>query len=66
MLAAGRRLRYGSSIGGNWRSRVDPSRSDGAVIADRVGDTGCTFLAGLYKAEQAIANLICIANGNPP
>ena len=26
------------------------------MIADKVGDTACTFLAGLYRAEQAIAD----------
>ena len=34
---------------------LELERSEGAVVADRVGDTACTFLAGLYKAEQAIA-----------
>ncbi len=29
--------------------------SDGNVIADKVGETACTFLAGLYRAEQTIA-----------
>jgi exodeoxyribonuclease V alpha subunit len=39
-------------------------QSDGAVIADKVGDTTCTFLAGLYRAEQAIAErLIRIVSG---
>ena len=37
------------------------------MIADKVGDTACTFLAGLYKAEQAIADrLIRIVNGGLP
>jgi hypothetical protein len=37
------------------------------VIADTVGDTACTFLAGLYRAEQAIADrLIRIVNGRLP
>ena len=35
---------------------LEPERSEGAVIADKVGDTACTFLAGLYRAEQAIAD----------
>jgi hypothetical protein len=26
------------------------------VIADKVGDITCTFLAGLYRAEQVIAD----------
>jgi hypothetical protein len=38
--------------------------SEGAMTADKVGDTACTFLAGLYKAERAIAErLIGIPNG---
>src|SRR5208282_2008645 len=35
--------------------------------ADRVGDTACTFLAGLYRTEPAIADrLIRIMNGGLP
>ena len=34
---------------------LELERSEGAVIADKVGDTACIFLAGLYRAEQAIA-----------
>jgi exodeoxyribonuclease V alpha subunit len=46
---------------------LDLEQSDGAVIADRVGDAACTFLAGLYRAEQAIADrLVRIANGKLP
>ena len=46
---------------------LELEQSDGAVIADRVGDTACTFLAGLYRAEQAIADrLIRIVNGKLP
>jgi exodeoxyribonuclease V alpha subunit len=38
-----------------------------AVIADKVGDTACIFRAGLYRAEQAIADrLIRIASGRLP
>src|SRR5271169_4642498 len=41
--------------------------SEGNVIADRVGETACTFLAGLYRAEQKIADrLIRIVNGKLP
>jgi exodeoxyribonuclease V alpha subunit len=37
------------------------------VIADKVGETACTFLAGLYRAEQAIAErLIRIVGGRLP
>jgi exodeoxyribonuclease V alpha subunit len=46
---------------------LELERSDGAVIADKVCDTACTFLAGLYRAEQAIAErLIRIVNGKLP
>jgi exodeoxyribonuclease V alpha subunit len=46
---------------------LELERSDGAVIADKVGDTTCIFLAGLYRAEQAIADrLIRIVNGRLP
>jgi hypothetical protein len=42
-------------------------RSEGAVIADKVGDTACIFLKGLYRAEQAIAErLIRIVSGRLP
>jgi exodeoxyribonuclease V alpha subunit len=33
---------------------VEFERSEGAVIADKVGDSACTFLSGPYKAEQVI------------
>ena len=46
---------------------LELEQSDGVVIADRVGDTACMFLAGLYRAEQAIAErLIRIVNGGMP
>ena len=46
---------------------LELERSEGAVIADKVGDTACIFLAGLYRAEQAIADrLIRIVNGRLP
>jgi exodeoxyribonuclease V alpha subunit len=46
---------------------LELEQSDGAVVADRVGDAACTFLAGLYRAEQVIADrLIRIANGKLP
>ncbi|WP_016737623.1 helix-hairpin-helix domain-containing protein, partial [Gluconobacter thailandicus] len=39
----------------------------GDVIADSVGETGCIFLAGLYRAEQSIAErLRACAVGRPP
>jgi exodeoxyribonuclease V alpha subunit len=37
------------------------------VIAERVGDTPCVFLAGLHRAERAIAErLVRLANGALP
>jgi hypothetical protein len=46
---------------------LELERSDGAVIADKVGDTACMFLAALYRAEQAIADRVTrIVNGMLP
>ena len=46
---------------------LELEQAEGAVIADRVSETPCTFLAGLYKAEQAIADrLTLIVNGRLP
>src|SRR6476661_565495 len=46
---------------------LELERSDGAVTADKVGDTACMFLAGLYRAEKAIAErLIRIVSGRLP
>src|ERR1700684_539838 len=46
---------------------LELERSEGAVIADKVGETACTFLAGLYRAEQAIAErLTRIVSGRLP
>ena len=43
---------------------LELERSEGTVIADKVGDTACIFLAGRYRAEQAIAErLIRIVSG---
>ena len=40
---------------------------DGAVVADTVGRRRCIFLAGLYRAEQDIAErLRALAAGEPP
>ncbi len=40
---------------------------DGTVVAHRVGDTACIFLAGLYRAERTIAErLMRLANGTLP
>ena len=46
---------------------LELERSEGVVMADKVGETACMFLAGLYRAEQAIADrLIRIVNGRLP
>ncbi|HKN29352.1 MAG TPA: ATP-dependent RecD-like DNA helicase [Roseiarcus sp.] len=46
---------------------LDLERSEGNVVADTVGETPCTFLAGLYRAEQYIADrLVKIANSGLP
>jgi exodeoxyribonuclease V alpha subunit len=37
------------------RTALDLELADGTVIADRLGDLDCVFLAGLHRAEQAIA-----------
>ena len=49
------------------RTALDLERSEGVVVADTVGEMDCTFLAGLYRAEQTIADrLIRIAGGKLP
>jgi exodeoxyribonuclease V alpha subunit len=49
------------------RTALDLERSEGAVVADRVGEKDCMFLAGLYRAEQVIAErLTKIAGGKLP
>jgi exodeoxyribonuclease V alpha subunit len=41
--------------------------TDGTVIVDRVGETPCVFLAGLYRAERTIAERLArLANGTLP
>jgi exodeoxyribonuclease V alpha subunit len=49
------------------RTALDLERQDGTVLADRVGETPCVFLAGLYRAERTIAErLMRLANGKLP
>src|SRR6187549_1410463 len=49
------------------RTALDLELSDGAVIANHVGDTPCAFLAGLYQAERVIADrLVRLLNGKLP
>jgi len=46
---------------------IDLELSEGTVVADHVGETPCVFLAGLYRAERAIAErLLRLASGNLP
>jgi exodeoxyribonuclease V alpha subunit len=44
------------------RTALDLELADGTVIADSVGDTACVFLAGLYRAERAIAERLLTLN----
>ncbi|TFG89080.1 MAG: ATP-dependent RecD-like DNA helicase, partial [Hyphomicrobiales bacterium] len=37
------------------RTALDQELAEGTVIADRLGETDCIFLASLYRAERAIA-----------
>src|SRR5205823_13649526 len=49
------------------RTALDLELQEGTVVADRVGETPCVFLAGLDGAERAIAErLMRIANGTLP
>jgi exodeoxyribonuclease V alpha subunit len=49
------------------RTALELELRDGTVIADRVGETPCVFLAGLYRAERTIAErLRRLANGTLP
>ncbi len=49
------------------RTALDLELQEGTVIADRVGETDCIFLAGLHGAERAVAErLRTLANGTLP
>src|SRR6516165_8407783 len=49
------------------RTALDLELREGNVIADRVGEAPCIFLAGLYHAERAIAGrLMRLATGSLP
>jgi exodeoxyribonuclease V alpha subunit len=49
------------------QTAVDLELAEKTVIADRVGDIPCIFLAGLYRAEQVIAeHLLSLINGKLP
>jgi exodeoxyribonuclease V alpha subunit len=49
------------------RTALELELSEGTVVADRVGETPCVFLAGLHRAERTIAErLMRLANGTLP
>jgi exodeoxyribonuclease V alpha subunit len=49
------------------RTALDLELAEGVVVADRVGETPCVFLAGLHHAERAIAERIrTLAKGRLP
>src|SRR6266566_9363406 len=49
------------------RTALDLELQEGTVVADRVGETPCVFLAGLHRAERTIAELLIReANGLLP
>ena len=49
------------------QSAIDLELHEGVVIADRVGDVACLFLARLHRAERAIAErLLRLAEGKLP
>jgi exodeoxyribonuclease V alpha subunit len=49
------------------RTALDLELADGTVVNDSVGETPCTFLAGLHRAERTIAErLMRLAGGTLP
>jgi exodeoxyribonuclease V alpha subunit len=49
------------------RTALDLELQEGTVVADRVGETPCVFLAGLHRAERIIAErLMRLASGTLP
>ena len=49
------------------RTAIELELQEGTVVADRVGETPCIFLAGLYRAERTIAErLTRLAHGALP
>jgi exodeoxyribonuclease V alpha subunit len=49
------------------QTALDLELAERTVVADRVGETACIFLPGLYRAEQVISELILrLANGKLP
>ncbi len=52
---------------GLLRTALDLELQEDTVIADRVGETPCIFLAGVHRAERTIAErLLRLANGRLP
>jgi exodeoxyribonuclease V alpha subunit len=49
------------------RTALGLELQEGTIVADRIGETPCIFLAGLHRAERTIAErLIRLANGSLP
>src|SRR3954462_2058330 len=49
------------------RTAIELELQEGTVVADRVGETPCVFLAGLHRAERTIAERMTrLANGTLP
>jgi exodeoxyribonuclease V alpha subunit len=49
------------------RTALDLELADGTVVADTIGNEPCAFLAGLYRAERAIAErLLQLKGGKLP
>src|SRR5256884_7446519 len=49
------------------QTALDLELQEGTVVADRVGETPCVFLAGLHRAERTIADRMTrLANGTLP
>jgi exodeoxyribonuclease V alpha subunit len=49
------------------RTALDLELADGTVIADRLGETDCVFLASLHRAERAIGErLLTLTKGKLP
>jgi exodeoxyribonuclease V alpha subunit len=49
------------------RTALELELQEGTVIADRVGEAPCVFLAALHRAERTIAErLTRLANGTLP
>ena len=49
------------------RTALDLELQEGTVVADRVAETPCVFLAGLHRAERTVAErLMRLANGTLP